>query len=101
MRFATDRLVWAKMNAGQHIQRADNHASISKTYLHRYTLGNTRLLSPMVFLTIALFQSAQSTLIRESFSKDNVNENGRKAIGLGYVHTIPDSIPCQHENHTG
>ena len=100
MSFATDRLVWAKMNAGQHIQRADNHASMSKTYLHCYTLGNSRLLS-MVFLTIALFQSAQSTLIRESFSNDDVKENGKKAIGLGYVRTIPDSISSQHENHTG
>ena len=101
MSFASDQLVWAKMNAGQHIQRADNHVSISKTYLHCYTLGNTRLLSPMVFLTKALFQSAQSTLIRESFSNDDVKENGKKAIGLGYVRTIPDSISSQHENHTG
>ena len=28
MSFATDRLVWAKMNAGQHVQRADYHASV-------------------------------------------------------------------------
>ena len=28
MSFATDRLVWAKMNAGKHVQRADNHASV-------------------------------------------------------------------------
>ena len=55
----------------------------------------------MVFLTIALFQSAQSTLIRESFSNDDVKENGKKAIGLGYVRTIPESISSQHENHTG
>ena len=58
----------------------------------------------MVFLTIALLHSAQSTLI-ESFSNDNdnddVNENGKKAIGLGCVRTIPDSISCQHENHIG
>ena len=49
----------------------------------------------MVFLTIALFQSAQSTLI-ESFSNDDddddVNENGKKAIGLGYVRTMPHSF---------
>ena len=39
----------------------------------------------MVFLTIALFHSSQSTLI-ESFSNDydddDFNENGKKAIGF-------------------
>ena len=48
MSFATDRLVWAKMNAGQHVQKEQTIMLLfSKTYLHYYTLGNTRLLSPM------------------------------------------------------
>ena len=51
----------------------------------------------MVFLTLALLHSSQSTLI-ESFSNDNddddVNENGKKTttIGLGYVRTMPQGF---------
>ena len=77
----------------------------------------------MVFLTIALFQSAQSTLI-ESLATTTSTRTAKKqwvwalfalcriafalvrkpyrivTYRIG-VHTIPESILCQHENHIG
>ena len=77
----------------------------------------------MVFLTIALFQSAQSTLI-ESLATTTSTRTAEKQQAQAMfalcriafapvrkpyrivtyrigVHTIPNSISCQHENHSG